>query len=156
MYSTRVRQHVNAPRAAVFRALMDADAIARWRAPAGMTAHVHELEPREGGRFRVSLTYDGSGGVGKSAPRTDTYHGRFTRVVVDEEVVEVLEFETSSPGLQGEMTITTSLEDAAGGTTVLMVHDGVPDAVNHEDNETGMRMALANLARLVEGETASR
>lgn len=60
-------------------------------------------------------------------------------------------FETLSPELQSQMTITTTLQDEADGTTVLMVHDGVPNAVQDADNEAGMRMALANLAELVEG-----
>ena len=48
------------------------------------------------------------------------------------------------------MTMTTTLTDADGGTDVLIVHDGIPDAVPVADNETGTRMALENLARLVE------
>jgi uncharacterized protein YndB with AHSA1/START domain len=151
MYSTRVSQHVNAPRAAVYRALLDADAVARWRVPAGMTSRVHEFDAHEGGRFRVSLSYDSPAGTGKSGTHTDTYHGHFVRLVPDAEVVEVFEFETGDPALRGAMTMTTTLTDAAGGTEVLVVHDGIPDSVPPADNETGTRMALANLARLVEG-----
>ncbi|MFB7597804.1 SRPBCC domain-containing protein [Streptomyces sp. NPDC056160] len=151
MYATRLSGHVRAPRTAVYAALVDPEAIARWRVPAGMRGHVHEFEAREGGRFRVSLTYDTPAGDGKSAPRTDTYHGRFARLVPDERVVEVLEFETADPALRGTMTMTTTLTDADGGTDVLIVHEGIPDAVPAPDNERGTRMALANLARLVEG-----
>ena len=61
VYSMRVSRHVKAPRSAVYRALLDADAIARWRVPDGMTSQVHEFDPREGGAFRVSLTYDAPG-----------------------------------------------------------------------------------------------
>ncbi|MFJ8582252.1 SRPBCC domain-containing protein [Micromonospora sp. NPDC093277] len=150
MYSTRVSQHVKAPRAAVYRALVDADAIARWRVPAGMSSHVHHFEAREGGSFRVSLTYDTTDGAGKSSARTDTYHGRFLQLVPDEQVVEEFEFETGDPAFRGVMTMTTSLADAEGGTEVLVVHEGLPDSVPAADNETGTRMALANLARLVE------
>jgi uncharacterized protein YndB with AHSA1/START domain len=152
MYTTRVSRHVNAPRTAVYRALVDADAVARWRVPDGMSARVHEFDAREGGAFRVSLTYDLPTGTGKSDPHTDTYHGRFVRLVPDERVVEAVEFETDDPGLRGTMTMTTTLTDADGGTDVLVVHEGIPDAVPAADNETGTRMALANLARLVEDE----
>jgi uncharacterized protein YndB with AHSA1/START domain len=152
VYSTRVSRHVNAPRTAVYRALVDADAVARWRVPDGMTARVHEFDAREGGAFRVSLTYDLPTGTGKSDLHTDTYHGRFVRLVPDERVVEAVEFETDDPGLRGTMTMTTTLTDADGGTDVLVVHEGIPDAVPAADNETGTRMALANLARLVEDE----
>ncbi|MGP3916821.1 SRPBCC domain-containing protein [Nonomuraea sp. 10N515B] len=154
MYSTRVSQHVNAPRSAVYRALVEADAIRKWRVPAGMSSHVHEFHARVGGSFRISLTYDAPGPTGKSASHTDTYHGHFAELVPDERVVEVLEFETDDPALRGTMTMTTTLTDAGPGTEVVIVHDGIPDSVPAADNETGMRMALANLAALVEGNPA--
>ncbi|MFH9585959.1 SRPBCC domain-containing protein [Streptomyces luteogriseus] len=155
MYTSRVSGHVDAPRSAVYRALVSAEAIARWRVPAGMRAEVHDFDAREGGRFRVSLTYEAPDATGKSAAHTDTYHGHFARLVPDEQVVEVLEFETADPALGGAMTLTTTLTDAEhGGTDVLMVHEGLPDAVPAADNETGTRMALENLARLVEADGA--
>ncbi|MEV8021933.1 SRPBCC domain-containing protein [Streptomyces sp. NPDC086554] len=154
MYATRISRHVNASRPAVYRALVDADAIARWRVPTGMTGHVHAFDAREGGEFRVSLTYDAPDGAGKSAPQTehtDTYHGHFAELVPDERVVEVLAFEAEDPALRGTMTMTTTLTDGAdGGTDVLIEHEGIPDVIPAADNETGTRMALANLARLVE------
>jgi len=150
MYSTRVSRHVDAPRPAVYRALVDAAAIANWRVPAGMSSQVHEFDAREGGSFRVSLTYDAPDGTGKSTAHTDTYHGRFRKLVPNEQVVEVFEFETADPALRGTMTMTTTLTDADGGTDVVIVHEGIPDGVPAADNETGTRMALANLARLVE------
>jgi uncharacterized protein YndB with AHSA1/START domain len=150
MYTTRISGHVRAPRPAVYRAFLDAGAVAAWRVPDGMSSHVHEFDGREGGFFRVSLTYDAPGAAGKSAPHTDTYHGHFARLVPDQQVVEVFEFETADPALAGTMTMTTTLTDADGGTDVLVVHEGVPDSVPAADNETGTRMALASLARLVE------
>ncbi|MFD7504737.1 SRPBCC domain-containing protein [Streptomyces sp. NPDC059850] len=150
MYTTRVSGHVRASRAEVYRALVDGRAIAEWRVPDGMSGRVHEFEAREGGEFRVSLTYDVPTGTGKSAPHTDTYRARFVTLVPDERVVEAIEFETGDPALGGTMTMTTTLSDAGEGTDVLVVQEGVPDAVPAEDNETGMRMALAKLARFVE------
>jgi uncharacterized protein YndB with AHSA1/START domain len=150
VYSTQASRHIRAPRSAVYRALLDAGAIAQWRVPAGMRSHVHEFDAREGGSFRVSLTYDAPTGTGKSASHTDTYRGHFVKLVPDEQVVEVFEFETADPDLRGEMTMTTTLTDADGGTDVLVVHEGVPDKVPPADNETGTRMALAKLAKLTE------
>lgn len=115
-----------------------------------MTSHVHEFDGREGGSFRISLTYDAPTGTGKSAAHTDTYHGHFVKLVPNEQVVEVFEFETTDSELRGEMTLTTTLADADGGTDVLVVHEGIPSSVRTIDNETGTRMALANLATLVE------
>src|SRR6202012_3069305 len=99
----------------------DPAAIARWRVPDGMTREGHEFDGRAGGRFRVSLTYDAPPGTGASAARTDTYHGHFARLGPDEQVVEVFEFETADPGLGGEMTMTTTLTAADGGTEVRLV-----------------------------------
>jgi uncharacterized protein YndB with AHSA1/START domain len=146
----QVTGHVNAPRAEVYRALLDPDAIAAWRVPDGMRSTVHEFDGREGGAFRVSLSYDAPGGAGKSSAHTDTYHGTFATVVPDEQIVEVLEFETANPELAGAMTMTTTLRDSGDGTEVVIQHDGIPDAVPAEDNETGTRMALAKLTALVE------
>ena len=150
MSSTRVSQHVNAPRAIVYRALLDAQAVATWRVPAGMTGHVHAFDARAGGSFRISLTYDAPTRAGKTTAHTDTYHGRFAKLVPNEQVVEVVEFETTDPALRGEMTITTTLVDADGGTDVLVVYEGLPPGVPPADNETGTRMALAKLAAFVE------
>jgi uncharacterized protein YndB with AHSA1/START domain len=144
---------VKAPRTIVYRALLDARAVATWMVPTGMTSLVHAFDAREGGSFRISLTYDAPTGIGKTTAHTDTYHGRFVKLVTNEQVVEVVEFETTNPELRGVMTITISLADADGyGTDVLAVHDGLPPGVATADNEAGWREALAKLAALVEAE----
>ena len=150
MSSTRVSRHVRAPRAAVYAALVDAAAIARWRAPEGMTCAVHEFDAREGGAFRVSLTYTAPDRTGKTVASTDTYHGHFVRLVPDERVVEVVEFETADPAMRGEMTITIAHADADGGTDVVAVHERLPSGVSAADNELGWRSSLSKLAALVE------
>ena len=150
MTSTRISHHVNAPRARVYRALLDPHAVAAWMVPTGMTSRVHAFDAREGGRFRISLIYDEPTGTGKTSAHTDTYHGRFVRLVPNEQVVEVVEFETVDPALQGEMTITISLADADGGTDIVAVHDGLPRGLPPTDNEVGWRSSLGKLAALVE------
>ncbi|HEY1780441.1 MAG TPA: SRPBCC family protein [Roseiarcus sp.] len=151
MSSTSIRRHINAPRAAVYQALLDARAVARWKVPDGMTSHVHEFDAREGGVVRISLTYDAPTATGKTTARTDTYHGRFVKLVPNEQVVEVDEFETAHPALRGEMTITITLADAEGGTDLVARHDGLPPGVSTADNELGWNLSLAKLAALVEG-----
>src|SRR5512143_2579370 len=93
--STRVTRHLNAPPSTVYRSLVDPEAVARWKFPSGMTCEVHEFEGRQGGRLRISLTYDAPDRAGKTTAHTDTYRGRFERLVPGELVVEVDEFETA-------------------------------------------------------------
>ncbi|MEU4062859.1 SRPBCC family protein [Streptomyces wedmorensis] len=151
MYTSRASRHVDAPPSAVYRSLLDADTVARWRVPYGMTCEVHSFDVREGGEFRVSLHYDTIEGTGKSGARTDTYHGRFVELVPDERVVEIIEFESADPRMRGAMTLTTTLIPDGEGTEVRLVHEGVPDAVPAADNEAGTRMALDRLAAVAEG-----
>jgi uncharacterized protein YndB with AHSA1/START domain len=150
MSTTRIRRWIDAPRTEVYRALVDAKAVEAWMVPDGMTSHVHSFEPREGGSFRISLTYQEPTGTGKTNAQTDTYHGRFIELVEPERVVEVLEFETSDPAMVGEMTVSFQLTDSNGRTDVLAVHENVPPGVSPAANEVGWTMALDKLARLVE------
>jgi uncharacterized protein YndB with AHSA1/START domain len=98
--ATQIRRLIKAPRARVYDALIDPVAVARWKVPAGMTCHVHEFDPREGGALRISLTYDAQDRSGKTLGRIDTYHGRFVRLVPNELVVETDELaaHVESPG----------------------------------------------------------
>ena len=154
--STRVSRRIAAPRDTVYRLLIDPAAIVKWRVPDGMTARVHTFEAHEGGAVRVSLTYEALTGTGKSTAHTDTYHGRFLRLVPNQMVVEEDEFETNDPGLRGTMVSTITLADAPdGGTDVVGVHERLPPGVSAEDNETGWRMALAKLAELAESDAAA-
>ena len=59
------------------QALTDGEAVSHWRAPEGMTATVHTFDPRCGGAFRISLSYDNKSRAGKTAGNVDTYHGYF-------------------------------------------------------------------------------
>jgi uncharacterized protein YndB with AHSA1/START domain len=150
MSTTHITHHIQAPRAMVYRALLDPDAVVRWKVPDGMTCQVHAFDAREGGAVRISLTYDEPTGDGKTTSHTDTYHSRFVKLVPNEQVVEMDEFETTDPAMGGEMTITITLADAEGGTDLVATHEGLPPGVSAADNETGWRMSLAKLAALVE------
>lgn len=150
MNSTRMSRRIRAPRERVYRALVDARAVAIWMVPTGMTSHVHAFDAREGGAFRISLTYDAPTGTGKTTDHTDTFHGRFTSLVPNERVVEVVEFETDDAAMQGEMTITYALVDANGETELVAEHANLPPGLSAADNELGWRISLAKLAEFVE------
>jgi uncharacterized protein YndB with AHSA1/START domain len=151
--TTRLTKHIRAPRGRVYAALLDAEAVRQWMVPDSMTSHVHSFEAREGGVFRISLTYDAATNTGKTTAHTDTHHGRFVRLVPDTEVVQVIEFETEDPALRGEMTITYTLADADdGGTDLTGVHENLPPGVSAADNELGWTMSLDKLAKLAEAD----
>ena len=147
--TTRVERWFDAPPDAVYAALVDPVRGATWRVPDGMSVEVHEFDPRVGGAVRVSLTYDGDG-VGKTSARTDTYHGSFVELVPGRRLVEEDEFETDDPQLRGLMRITIALSAENGGTRLVAVHEGLPDAVAASDNVEGWRQALDRLAGMVE------
>lgn len=154
--STQVTQVIKATREAVYRAFLDEGAVAQWQHPDDMRLQVHTFEPWEGGAFRISLTYerpeDGPGG--KTTESADTYHGRFARLVPDTSIVEVVEFETDKPEFTGEMRVTVTLADVAGGVEVTYRCDDIPPGVRLEDNIEGCRMSLRKLAALLEARPA--
>ena len=151
MSTTELTRHIRAPRAAVYRALLDPDDVEHWMVPEGMTSEIHSFDVREGGGFRISLTYAMSTETGKTTAHTDTFHGRFVRLVPDTEVVQAIEFDTDDPLLQGAMTVTYALAEADGGTALTGRHENLPPGVRPEDNELGWTMSLDKLAALVEG-----
>ena len=130
MPATRITHHINAPRGKVYRALLDASAVAKWMAPDGMTGEVHDFNAREGGAFRISLTYVAPTVTGKKSAHTRTSHGRFVKLVPNKKVVEVVEFDTTDPAMRGRMTITFSLVDSEGGTDLIVVHYGLPPGLS--------------------------
>ena len=78
------------------------------------------------------------------------YHGRFVRLVPNERVMEVMEFETANETMRGERRVTFRLTDTGAGTDVLAVHDNLPPGVTPTDSEAGWREALDKLAGFVE------
>ena len=125
--STRATRWVRATPDEVYRALLDPHAVAAWRVPNGMTATIHQFDVREGGRFRISLHPHGPEMASGSA---ETFHGRFTRLLPGQLVVEAIEFESPDPSMAGVLTITTELREADGGCEVTMAYDDIPDGAD--------------------------
>ena len=136
---------------AIFRAFIDPEALAKWRAPTGMTARIHEFDPRAGGSYLMALIYGDTGGhPGKSTADSDVIKGRFDELLPDERVVEAVVFQSDDPRFAGEMTITTTLSPVTGGTKVSFVAENVPPGISEADHKAGMAASLKNLADLVE------
>jgi uncharacterized protein YndB with AHSA1/START domain len=150
--TTQVSRIIKAPRKAVYQACLDPEALASWRAPDNMKGHMHVFDAREGGSYRMSLTYqDPEHSLGgKTSEDTDTFQGRFIELVPDKKIVEVVEFESPDPKFAGEMKITTCFVDIDAGTEITMLFEGMPAGVRPEDNETGSRQSLQKLAALLE------
>jgi uncharacterized protein YndB with AHSA1/START domain len=150
--NTQVSQIIKAPREAVYQAFLEPDAVAAWLAPDGMKGNVHIFEPREGGKFQMSLTYlnpaDSPGG--KTSEDTDTFNGIFVEVLPNEKIVQVTEFESDQPDFAGEMRITWSMTDADEGTEVTVLCEDIPAGIRLEDNELGSKQSLQKLAAFVE------
>jgi uncharacterized protein YndB with AHSA1/START domain len=98
------------------------------------------------------LTYDTPTTTGKTDGRSDTFHGRFLELVPNTRVVQVVEFQTSDPEMQGEMTVTYTLDADGGGTTVTGQHDNLPPGLSESDNELGWHISMSKLASLVEAQ----
>jgi len=148
----RAARVVAASAAHVYRAFVTPTAVARWLPPDGMTADVHAWDARPGGDVHVTLRYDerSLGSPGKTTDRTDVVRGRFVEAIEDERVVLEVDFEADDPAFAGTMTMTWSLEDAAGGTRVSFVAEDVPPGIDREAHEEGLRSTLEHLASVVE------
>jgi uncharacterized protein YndB with AHSA1/START domain len=148
--STRTSQIIKAPRERIYQACIDPEAVAAWRVPDNMTARVHEFDAREGGSFRMSLTYqDAANSPGKSSEDTDTFEGRFAELIPGQRIVELIRFESQDAGFAGEMKLTTSLADVGDATEITIFCENIPPGIRPEDNETGTRQALLRLATLL-------
>lgn len=147
---TASRTILAAPRA-IFRVLLDGEAMANWRPPAGMTARIEHFDPRPDGRYRMALIYPDDGTArGKSSAREDVIDGRFIDIFPDERLVEEVEFDSADPRFQGPMTIITTLLPVRDGTRVTITATNVPAGISEADHRVGMESTLKNLANFVE------
>lgn len=151
--STTVSRFIAAPRERIYSAFLDAEAVATWLPPGSMIGIVHAFEGREGGAFSMSLVYpdDEASQPGKTSDKTDRFEGRFARIVPDERIVWATVFDSEDEGFSGEMTVSTILSPADGGTDVTIVCENIPAGIRLEDNEEGCRLTLGKLATFVGG-----
>jgi uncharacterized protein YndB with AHSA1/START domain len=120
-----------------------------WLPPEGMSGRVLEYDFREGGRYRIELTYgDGAAvGMAKTTARTDVTAGRFLSLSPGERIVQSVEFESEDASFAGEMIMTWSFEAAGARTRVTITAENVPPGISQADHDAGLRSSLQNLAR---------
>jgi len=138
--------------AALYQAFVEPQAVATWLPPKGMKARILAFEPRPGGAYRVTLSYEtpDHSAPGKSSAHEDVVEGRFMELVPNERVVQCFEFKSDDPAYAGTMTMTWALTPIAGGTQVTITCENVPEGIRPEDHIEGMRSTLANLAAYIE------
>ena len=127
----------------VYRAFLDADAMAKWLPPNGFTGKVHHLDAKVGGTYRMSFTNFSSG-------RSHSFGGEYLELVPHERICHTDRFD--DPNLPGEMRTTISLRKVLVGTELNIVQEGLPDVIPPEACYLGWQESLTLLAKLVEAE----
>jgi uncharacterized protein YndB with AHSA1/START domain len=127
----------------VYRAFLEADALAKWLPPNGFVCTVHHLEPRVGGTFKMSFRNFTTG-------ESHAFGGEYVELVPDERLRYTDKFD--DPNLVGEMQVTVTLKKVSVGTEIDIVQAGVPDLIPPEACYLGWQESLALLAKLVEAE----
>ncbi|HUP91741.1 MAG TPA: SRPBCC family protein [Solimonas sp.] len=139
----RLHRVLRAPPDKLYRAFLDADALAKWLPPNGFTAKVHHFEPRVGGTFKMSFTNFGTG-------QSHSFGGKYLELVPGERLRYTDRFD--DPNLPGEMQVTVSLKKVSCGTDLGIVQEGVPDVIPAEACYLGWQESLVLLAKLVEAD----
>jgi uncharacterized protein YndB with AHSA1/START domain len=139
----RLHRVVRATPERIYRAFLDADAMAKWLPPHGFTGHVHQLDARVGGTYKMSFTNFSTG-------NSHSFGGEFLELVPNERIRHTDAFD--NPGLPGTMQTTVTLKKVMVGTEVSIVQEGVPDAIPPDACYLGWQESLTLLAQLVEPE----
>jgi uncharacterized protein YndB with AHSA1/START domain len=145
MSTNTIKLHrvLRAPPERVYRAFLDADALAKWLPPHGFTAKVHHLEARVGGSHKMSFTNFTTGS-------SHSFGGTYLELVPHERIRYTDKFD--DPNLPGDMQATISLRKVSCGTELSITQEGVPAVIPAEACYLGWQESLALLAKLVEAE----
>lgn len=125
----------------IYRAFLDADAMAKWLPPNGFTAKVHHADPKVGGTFRMSFT-------NFTTNKSHSFGGSYLELVPHERLRYTDTFD--DPNLPGEMQVTVTLKQVSCGTELNIVQEGVPAIIPAEACYVGWQESLEQLAKLVE------
>ena len=127
----------------VYRAFIEADALAKWLPPNGFACTVHQLDANVGGTFRMSFRNFTTG-------NSHSFGGEYIELVPHERLRYTDKFD--DPNLPGQIQVTVTLKKVALGTELNIVQEGLPDAIPLEACYLGWQESLRNLAKLVEPE----
>jgi uncharacterized protein YndB with AHSA1/START domain len=141
--AVRLHRVLRATPEKVYRAFLDADALAKWLPPNGFTCKVHEMNAKVGGGFKISFTNFGTG-------KGHSFGGTYLELKPYEHIRYAEKFD--DPNLSGEMQTTITLKKVLCGTEVNIVQEGIPPAIPAEMCYLGWQESLNQLAKLVEPE----
>jgi uncharacterized protein YndB with AHSA1/START domain len=127
----------------IYRAFLDADAMAKWLPPNGFTGKVHQLDARVGGTYKMSFTNFTTG-------HSHSFGGEYLELVPNERIVHTDKFD--DPNLPGTMKTTIVLKKVLVGTEVNITQEGVPAVIPPEACYLGWQESLTLLGQLVEAE----
>lgn len=141
--TARLHRILTASPEKVYRAFIEADALAKWLPPNGFTCTVHHLDPVVGGTFRMSFRNFTTG-------HSDAFSGEFLELVPGALVRYTDRFD--NPALPGDIEVTIVLKKVSMGTELDITQSGIPDVIPVEACYLGWQQSLRNLAKLVEPE----
>lgn len=130
----------------IYRAFLEADALAKWLPPNGYACTVHELNAKVGGKYRMSFRNFTTGD-------SHSFGGKYAELVPNEKLRYTDTFD--NPDMTGEIQVTVTLKKVSVGTELTIVQEGLPDAIPPEACYLGWQDSLCNLARLAEPEIQS-
>ena len=139
--TVRLHRVLRAPAERVYRAFLDAGAMAKWLPPNGFTCTVHHMAPVVGGTFSMSFTNFGNG-------QAHSFGGRYLELVPHQRIRYSDKFD--DPNLPGELLVTVTFTPVACGVDLAIVQEGIPEVIPVEMCYLGWQESLAQLAQLVE------
>jgi uncharacterized protein YndB with AHSA1/START domain len=141
--TVRLHRVLRATPERIYRAFLDADAMAKWLPPNGFTGKVHHVDAKVGGTYKMSFTNFSTG-------HSHSFGGEYLELVPNELIRHTDTFD--DPGLPGEMRTTISLKQVSFGTELNVVQEGIPEAIPTEACYLGWQESLTLLAQLVEAD----
>lgn len=141
--TVRIHRVLRATPERVYRAFLDADAMAKWLPPNGFTGRVDHLEPIVGGTYRMSFTNFSTG-------HSHSFGGKYLELIPNERIKHTDAFD--DPNLTGEMLTTISFKQVLCGTELNVVQEGIPDSIPPEACYLGWQESLILLAYLIEAD----
>lgn len=141
--TVRFHRVLRAPPERVYRAFLDADAMAKWLPPNGFTGRGHQMDAKVGGTFKMSFTNFTTG-------KSHSFGGEYLELLPHERIRYTDRFD--DPNLPGQMQVTVALRQVSVGTDLEIVQEGLPDVIPAEACYLGWQESLTLLAKLVEAE----